>query len=128
MFDQFSHTMRSRSSALLLTIDNRLHRILQAWLLVAGFLSAARIGFSGYPAGAPAFSTWTSYMLLVVAPFASTLLALHWFREGHLQPQPVFRLARVGSWRALSRTEAERHPLYGPTGLMVSLLVGMMLN
>jgi hypothetical protein len=67
-------------------------------------------------------------MLLVVAPFASTLLALHWFADGHLQPQPDTRLARVGRWTSLSRLEAERHPLYGASGIMVSLLVGMMLN
>jgi hypothetical protein len=67
-------------------------------------------------------------MLLVVAPFASTLLALRWFSNGHLQPQPVTRLARLGRWRQVGRGEAERHPLYGTSGIMVSLLVGMMLN
>src|SRR5215213_6707515 len=128
MFDQLSHTMKARSTALLLTIDNRLDRILQAWLLVAGLLSAARIALSPHPAGSPAFSTWASYMLLVVAPFASTLLALRWFRDGQRQPQPVFRLAQVGRWTPVGRHEAERHELYGTTGVMVSLLIGMMLN
>ena len=128
MFDQFSQTMKARSAALLLTLDNRLDRILQGWLLVAGLLSAARIALSSHSAGAPAFSTWASYMLLVVAPFASTLLALRWFRDGHLQPQPGFRLAQVGRWRTVSRSEAQRHPLYGTSGIMVSLLLGMMAN
>src|SRR6185369_15199033 len=109
MFDQLSRDLKARSAALLLTIDTRLDRILQAWLLIAGLLSAARIAFSPHPAGVPAFSTWASYMLLVVAPFASTLLALRWFREGHLQPQPVLRLARAGRWKALTRFEAEQH-------------------
>ena len=67
-------------------------------------------------------------MLVIVAPFASTLLALRWFAAGHPQPQPVFRLARAGRWHGVSRAEAERHPLYGSSGIMVSLLVGMMLN
>ncbi len=67
-------------------------------------------------------------MLLVVAPFASTLLALRWFRDAHLQAQPVFRLAQVGRWTSVSRHEAERNELYGTSGVMVSLLVGMMLN
>jgi hypothetical protein len=66
-------------------------------------------------------------MLLVVAPFASTLLALRWFGDGS-QPQPAIRLARVGKWRNLHKSEAERHALYGTSGIMVSLLVGMMLN
>jgi hypothetical protein len=120
--------MKSRSAALLLTLDNRLDRILQWWLLLAGLTAAARIGFSPRQAPVAGFSTWASYMLLVVAPFASTLLALHWFRDGHLQPQPSTRLAAFGRWRNLSRAEAERHHLYGSGGIMVSLLVGMMLN
>jgi len=128
MFDQLSRKMTARSAALLLTIDNRIHGILKSWLLIAGFLSAARIAVSPPPAGGAGLTTFTSYMLLVVAPFASTLLALRWFREGHRQPQPTIRLARAGRWKALTRLEAERHPLFGPTGILVSLLVGMMLN
>src|SRR4051794_4170501 len=113
MFDQISHNMKARSAALLLTIDNRLDRILQGWLLVAGLASAARIAFSPNPAGSPAFSTFASYLLLVVAPFASTLLALRWFRDGERQAQPVTRLARFGRWIPVSRSQAEHHALYG---------------
>jgi len=128
MFDRVSQHLKSRSAALLLTIDNRLDRILQGWLLLAGLLSAARISFTPHPYGSPVLSTWVSYMLVVVAPFASTLLALRWFRDGHLQSQPVARLAQFGRWQSVSRFEAQRHPLYGTSGIMVSLLVGMMLN
>ncbi len=128
MFERFSRKMTARSAALLLTIDNRLDRILQTWLLVAGFAAAARIAFSSPVSGGAGISTFASYMLLVIAPFASTLLALRWFKDGHLQPQPALRLARFSRWRTMSRREAERHPLYGTSGIMVSLLVGMMLN
>jgi hypothetical protein len=128
MFDQMSHRMRSRSTALLLAIDTRLHGILKYWLLVAGLLAALRIALSSGSAGANALSTFSSYMLVVVAPFVSTLLALRWFRDGHRQGQPLFRLAQLGRWRNVSRIEAERHPLYGTSGIMVSLLVGMMMN
>lgn len=128
MFEGFSQRIKSRSAALLLTLDNRLDRILQGWLLVAGLLAAARIAFTPISAPVASFSTFSSYMLLVVAPFASTLLALHWFRDGHLQPQPSTRLAVFGRWSKLTRAEAERHHLYGSSGIMVSLLVGMMLN
>ena len=128
MLDQMSHRMRNRSAALLLAIDTRLHGILKYWLLVAGLLAALRIVLSSGSAGADALSTFASYMLVVVAPFVSTMLALYWFRNGHAQAQPEFRLARVGKWQPISRPEAERHPLYGPSGILVSLLVGMMLN
>src|SRR5690606_7421729 len=43
-------------------------------------------------------------------------------------PQPSLRLARVGRWRDVGRDEACRHSLYGSSGIMVSLLVGMLLN
>jgi hypothetical protein len=128
MFEAFSHKMKSRSAALLLTLDTRLDRILQCWLLFAGLIAAARIALSAPAAPVAGFSTFASYMLLVVAPFASTLLALQWFRDGHLQPQPSTRLAVFGRWRELTSAEAERHHLYGSSGIMVSLLVGMMLN
>jgi len=128
MFDQLSHKMTARSATLLLALDNRLDRILKYWLLVAGLICAARIAFTPHPVDGAALSTFTSYMLVVVAPFASTMLALHWFRNGHLQPQPEIRLARVGRWQDVTRFEAQRHPLYGPSGILVSLLVGMMLN
>ena len=128
MFDQLSHKLTARSATLLVAIDNRLDRILKYWLLGAGLLSAARIALAPHPVVGASLSTFTSYMLLVVAPFASTMLALYWFRDGHLQAQPTIRLARAGRWQTLTRSEAERHPLYGPSGIMVSLLVGMMLN
>src|SRR5262245_39772390 len=107
MFDQLSHKMTARSAALLLTIDNRLDRILKCWLLIAGLLAAARIAFSPHPSGSAGLTTFTSYLLLVVAPFASTVLALRWFRDGHRQAQPTIRLAQVGRWKTLTRLEAE---------------------
>jgi hypothetical protein len=128
MLDVLNRKLRSRSAAVLLTLDNRLDVILKYWLLVAGLASAARIATSPNTIEVASFSTIASYMLLVVAPFASTLLALRWFSDGHLQPQPTTRLARVGRWIPISRSEAERHSLYGCGGIMVSLIVGMMLN
>jgi hypothetical protein len=66
--------------------------------------------------------------LLILAPFASVVLALRWFRDGHSQPQPATRLAILGKWRDVAPAEARRHPLYGTSGIMVSLLVGILIN
>ena len=107
MLDQMSHRMRNRSAALLLAIDTRLHGILKYWLLVAGLLAALRIALSSGSAGANALSTFSSYTLVVVAPFVSTVLALRWFRDGRRQAQPQFRLAQAGRWRTVSRAEAD---------------------
>lgn len=128
MISSIEQHFRSRSAIALMGLENRLDRILQWWLLLAGCACAARVGFSPHPNGIAALPLIGTYLLVVVAPFASTLLALRWFRDGHLQPQPTTRLARFASWRTVDPREAMRHPLYGTSGIMVSLLVGMMLN
>lgn len=129
VFKSIANSMKARSAALLLTLETRLDRIFQVWLLVAGFACALRIataptlhrGESVLPVVAP-------YVLLILAPFVSALLALRWFANGDRQPQPVTRLAIAGRWRKLAAHEARRNPLYGTSGIMVSLLVGILLN
>jgi hypothetical protein len=128
-FERVSQVLHARSVALFLSVENRLDRILQGWLLVAGFASAARIATTPTWAAAHGIlPVLLPYLLLILAPFASFVLALRWFREGDSQPQPATRLARLGRWREVAPYEARRHPLYGTTGIMVSLLIGMLLN
>ena len=99
---------------------------MMGWLLAAGLASAVRIAFS--PPGAAGLGTVAPYLLLILAPFASMVLALRWFADGRSQPQPATRLARIGRWRTVGSDEAMRHRLYGAGGIMVSLLVGILLN
>jgi hypothetical protein len=129
MFQKFTTTMSDKSAALLLSLESKLDRIFQGWLLIAGLASALRI--ANTPASAAAdgiLPVVAPYVLLILAPFASALLALRWFRDGHLQPQPTIRLAVVGRWRKVSAEVSRSHPLYGTTGIMVSLLIGTLLN
>ncbi len=127
MFETIQQKLHARSAALLLALENRLDRILIGWLLLAGFASAIRLMLQ--PVGGQiAVPGVLPYILLIVAPFASTLLALRWFANGDRHPQPTTRLAVVGRWVAVDGRTAESHPLHGPSGIMVSLLVGMMLN
>ena len=129
MFDRFSDRMRNKSAALLLTLEHKLDRIMQAWLLIAGLASALRIANTPPSAAAGGvLPVVAPYILLILAPFASAVLALRWFHNGHLQPQPNTRLAVVGRWRKVSAEEASAHRLYGTSGIMVSLLVGILLN
>ena len=129
MLDSFSKKVSARSAALLETLESRLDRVLQGWLLFAGLASAARIATAPAPqAFAGVFPIVTPYVLLILAPFVSTLLALRWFENGDQLAQPSTRLALVGRWRSVRSHQAKQHPLYGTTGIMVSLLVGMMLN
>ena len=121
--------LHARSEALLLTLENRFDRILQGWLLIAGLASAARIATT--PASAAAegvLPVVVPYVLLILVPFASAVLALRWFRDGDRLPQPTTRLAILDKWRTVSAGEARSHALYGTTGIMVSLLIGILLN
>jgi hypothetical protein len=128
MIDTFKHRMHAKSAALLLSLENRLDRILLAWLGLAGVASAIRIAFSPIHSNVPDFATYAPYILLVFAPAVSLVLALRWFANGEQSAQPQMRLSRLGSWRNVSPREARGHELYGTTGIMVSLLVGMLIN
>jgi hypothetical protein len=128
MLDQLSARMTRRSAALLASIDRGLDRIVIWWLVLSSLASAARFATAPHSLPIAAASNLGAYALLVLAPAASTILALRWFTDGRLQPQPSTRLARVGRWVTVSPADAQRHPLYGCSGIMVSLLIGMMLN
>lgn len=119
--------LRTKSVTLLSTIETRLPRIMTFWFVLAMTGCAVRIAISPIKDG-PDYSTFAPYALLVGAPLLSMGLALLWFAEGDRLPQPSTRLAIVGRWRNVSRDEASRHSLYGCSGIMVSLLVGMLLN
>ncbi len=119
--------LQARAAAVLAQLQTRLDRIVLGWLLIAGLASAARIAFS--PIKTPlGIEVFLPYLLLVLAPVASMLLALRWFADGDRQSQPHFRLAIIGRWRTVERSVAQRHALYGAGGVMVSLLVGMLIN
>ena len=127
MLDSVSQNLRARAAALSLSLEGRLDRIMQSWLLIAGFASALRIATS--PLHGPiGIHGLFPYLLLILAPFASMVLALRWFADGDRQPQPTTRLAIVGRWRTVTPAEAQRHPLYGTGGLMISLVIGILLN
>ncbi|MDP9423510.1 MAG: DUF2569 domain-containing protein [Pseudomonadota bacterium] len=119
--------LRAKSTSLLLSIEGGLPRIMTIWFALAMTGCAIRIAASPIR-GAPDLSTFMPYILLVGAPLVSMALALHWFRNGDELAQPVYRLAIAGRWRNVSADQARRHTLYGSGGIMVSLLVGMLLN
>lgn len=86
MINRLTSRMNAKATAVLVILDTRLDRILMSWLLLAGLVASARILFSGVDVPIAGAATAGSYMLVIVAPFASTLLALRWFANGHLQP------------------------------------------
>ena len=119
--------MHAKSASLLHSLEGGLPRIMTWWFVAAMLGSALRIAVSPLH-GAPSLETYLPYVLLVTAPLLSMALALHWFRDADRLPQPATRLAILGRWRNVGAAEAKAHRLYGTSGVMVSLLVGMLLN
>ena len=120
--------LHARSATLLVSLEQRLPTIMRCWVAMAVGASMLRIATSPMQGSAPSIGTVLPYFLLVAAPFASMMLALRWFANGERQDQPSIRLAVVGRWRPVTLAQARRHPLYGTTGFMVSLMIGMLLN
>lgn len=119
---------RNRSTAILLSLEGGISRLMIGWLLVALGACALRIALSPWRGAGPGLSTILPYVLVIGAPLASMALALRWFAAVPSAAQPTLRLARIGQWRDVSLATARRHRLYGTSGLMVPLLVGMLLN
>jgi len=128
MIAALKQRLHAKSAALLMTMESRLERIMLVWLGLAGLGSAVRIAVSPIDGRLPDLATVAPYLLLIFAPAVSMILALRWFANGDAMPQPVTRLARLGAWRKVNAADARRHALYGTTGIMVSLLIGILLN
>jgi len=128
MMVKYRQRLHARSNALLLSLEGGLPRLMIGWLLVAALASALRVATSPLHGALPPASALLPYVLLVLAPFGAMVLSLGWFAQGDRLAQPETRLARIGRWTQVGRDAALRHPLYGTSGIMVSLLVGMLLN
>ena len=120
--------LHSRSATLLVSLEQRLPTIMRSWLGFAIAASALRVATSPLQGHVPGLATVLPYLLLITTPMVSMMLALRWFADGEAQAQPATRLAVLGRWRTVTREEARREPLYGTTGFMVSLMIGMLLN
>ncbi|RIX32447.1 DUF2569 domain-containing protein [Sphingomonas edaphi] len=125
--NDLSSRLHVKSAAMLVSLEGSLPRIMIWWFVAAMLASAARIAISPIDGGL-GLETLLPYVLLVSAPLLSMTLALRWFQDGDRLAQPSSRLAFVGRWRNVDANEARAHPLYGTTGIMVSLMIGMLLN
>lgn len=127
MLNAYRIRLEARSVAMLRTLDNGLDRIVIGWLILAGLASALRVvPFSMN--STVSVAEVLPYFVVVLAPAVSIVLALRWFADADRLAQPQLRLARLGRWECVSVAEAKRHALYGTSGIMLSLLVGTLLN
>jgi hypothetical protein len=110
-----SQRLSAKSAAMLSSIEGSLDRIMLGWLLLAATASAARIALSpiqgpiGPPVCCPTFCSFLLRSSRWRWRFAGS-------RTADTQAQPSIRLARIGRWRDVSRSEARTHPLFGAGG------------
>lgn len=125
-----SAALHRKSIAAVAILENSLPRIMLGWVLFVAIGGVLRTIFAVSPidSGVSFIQTITPYLLLGGAPIAAYMLADRVFPRGVLMQQPEIRLARYGKWRPVNVLSARAHPMFGPTGMMASLLIGMMLN
>jgi hypothetical protein len=119
-----------KSIAAVAMLEKSLPRIMLGWVAFVTLAGILRTMFAVSPinSGVSFVQTITPYILLGAAPIAAYWLANQVFPRGALMQQPEIRLARYGKWRSVNVLDARSHPMFGPTGMMASLLIGMLLN
>ncbi len=119
-----------KSISVVALLEGGLPRIILGWVAFIAIAGILRTSFAVSPinSGASLFQTILPYVLLGLSPIAAHWIANQLFPRGMLMQQPDIRLSRFGSWRSIDVLAARAHPLFGPTGVMASLLVGMLLN
>lgn len=125
-----SARLHQKSVALVRGLSINLPAILFGWVVIASFACGLRASFPATPSAddVERFAALLPYLFVVGVPVAAILLALHWFPTNRLFAQPGIRLARYGKWRALDCLSARNLPMFGATGLMASLLLGMVIS
>lgn len=128
-FDRLS--AESRRMALLLEL--KIELLLHCWLWLCVVLGGLKlVGLAAlYPqavqlADLPLLAL--PYLLVALAPIAGYRVATACFPAGRLLAQPGLRLARFGRWRAVPAFEASSAPSYGPGGVIVSLIAGLLIS
>ena len=122
--------LSARSLALVCKLEVGLPRLMLFWVMLAGFACGLRIAFAATPIITPVdeIANALPYFLVIAAPIVTILLGLSAFPARQLHAQPTTRLARFGRWRRVDAVAAQSMPLYGASGFMASLLVGILIN
>jgi hypothetical protein len=112
----FGAKLYRKSISAVVVLERGLPRIMIGWVAFVALAGILRTVFAVSPidSGVSLLQTITPYILLGAAPIAAYWLADQVFPRGALMPVNVL--------------DARAHPLFGPTGMMASLLIGMLLN
>lgn len=130
LLQTISRRLYSRSVALVNALPNMIEWLLPAWIvvcLIAGFL---RIAISPtLPANIQQFAdVFLPYGVIALAPALAMRLAFLAFPEMGQSRSLAFHLSPVGNWEKVDPETAKNSEAFGPTGIMASLLIGLLLN
>lgn len=127
---RLSDHLSRKSVGAIASLEHGFGRVLLFWSIIAAFIGGLRISFAVSPItdAATFLQTVLPYALVVISPIAAWFLCDSIFRSGTLYQQPQIRLSLYGKWQPVTCLDARAHPLFGPTGVMASLVIGMLLN
>jgi hypothetical protein len=125
-----SADLYARSVRLVAPLEDRFGQVLMGWTVIVALACLLRILFPVTPSTSVATTLEMTlpHVAILISPFAAYWTANHLFPRDRLFAQPEIRLALVGRWKSLDVLTARDNPVFGPTGLMASLLIGMLLN
>ncbi|MCM8557968.1 DUF2569 domain-containing protein [Sphingomicrobium sediminis] len=126
--ETMSQRFSRRAAAILAGLEGSLTKVALAWMLLAMSACSIRVVASPTMGQVQGLATYFPYILVTLGPVASLFIALRLFRGGENMARPTSHLARLGRWKRVSVEQARAHELYGTGGIMVSLLIGMMIN
>ena len=124
----YSQKLSARAAAIHKGLEANLAKIALFWMVLAMSACSLRVVASPSMGQIRGLETAAPYMLVVLAPVATLLFGLRWFKNGETMSRPQTHLARIGRWEKVEPSRARAHKLYGAGGIMVSLLVGMLMN
>ena len=114
-------------------LDRRITLLMAIWFALAALAGSIKILYLIAIAPkaatlATVFALIIPYALIALAPSAGYMVVVRCFATGAMAAQPRLRLAKLGSWSSVSPGEARQHQNFGMSGLLVSLVAGLLLN
>ncbi len=126
----YAKRIEARSAIIPLLLTRNMDRIALGWMGLFLLAAMPAVLFSVTPARnmSELASLLLPYVIIAAAPVAGLQLALRAFPNGLMAARPRLHLSPYGRWRRVSVVEARDNPVFGPTGFMASLLIGLLLN
>ena len=127
---RYSRSFAAKTRVLIPRLRPLVERLIPWW--VFGWLALSLWKVASAPAAGPSLADrafpMALYVLIALAPIAALRIAERAFPSNGKGWQPRTRFAFVGRWRELGLEQASKHRLYGPVGMLASLVVGMLFN